>query len=63
MTDSPFGKTNPMDIHDDVIETPSIEFTGVPLDEFLETQTVLTREEDGYRYKEGFFIADNDYPL
>lgn len=64
MTESPFGKTNPMDIHDDVIETPSIEFTGVPLDEFLEThETVLTREEDGYRYKEGFFIADNDYPL
>lgn len=60
MTDSPFGKSNPMDIQDDVIK--SVNFTGVPLDEFLETQTVLTREEDGYRYK-GFLIEDNDYPL
>lgn len=41
MTESPFGKTNPMDIHDDVIETPSIEFTGVPLDEFLETHETV----------------------
>ena len=65
MTESPFGKTNPMDIRDDFIkvETPSIAFTGVPLDEFLEThETVLTREEDGYRYN-GFLIEDNDYPL
>lgn len=61
MTDSPFGKTNPMDINDDVIK-PVI-FTGTPLKEFLEMQTVLTREEGGYRYKEGFLIADNDYPL
>lgn len=61
MTDSPFGKSNLMDIQDDVIK-PVI-FTGTPLQEFLETQTVLTREEGGYRYKEGFFIADNDYPL
>lgn len=61
MTDSPFGKSNPMDIQDDVIK-PVI-FTGVFLDEFLEThETVLTREEDGYRYK-GFLIEDNDYPL
>jgi hypothetical protein len=61
MTDSPFGKMNPMDIHDDMIK-PVI-FTGVPLDEFLEThEMVLTREEDGYRYN-GFLIEDNDYPL
>lgn len=60
MTDSPFGKSNPMDIQDDVIKP--VNFTGAPLDEFLETQTVLTREEDGYRYK-GFLIEDNDYPL
>lgn len=46
MTESPFGKVNPMDITDDFIKekTPSIAFTGVPLDEFLETQTVLTRK-------------------
>lgn len=63
MTESPFGKVNPMDIHDDYIATPSVNFTGVPLDEFLEThETVLTREEDGYRYN-GFLIEDNDYPL
>lgn len=64
MTESPFGNVNSMDIHDDFIkvETSSIEFTGVPLDEFLETQTVLTREDGGYRYN-GFLIEDNDYPL
>lgn len=65
MTESPFGKVNPMDIHDGFIEekTPSIVFTGMPLDEFLEThETVLTREDDGYRYN-GFLIEDNDYPL
>lgn len=45
MTDSPFGKSNPMDIQDDVIKP--VNFTGVPLDEFLEThETVLTREGD-----------------
>jgi hypothetical protein len=60
MTESPFGKSNPMDIQDDVIK--SVIFTGTPLQEFLETQTVLTREEDGYRYN-GFLIEDNDYPL
>lgn len=63
MTESPFGKVNLMDIHDDYIATPSVNFTGVPLDEFLEThETVLMREEDGYRYK-GFLIEDTDYPL
>lgn len=35
MTESPFGKVNPMDIQDDVIKP--VNFTGVPLDEFLET--------------------------
>lgn len=37
MTESPFGKTNSMDIHDDFIEekTPFIKFTGVSLDEFF----------------------------
>lgn len=39
MTESPFGKSNPMDIQDDVIK--SVIFTGTPLQEFLETQTVL----------------------
>ena len=65
MTESPFGKVNLMDINDDFIKekTPSIAFTGVPLDDFLEThETVLTREDGGYRYK-GFLIEDNDYPL
>lgn len=63
MTESPFGKVNSMDIRDDYIATPSVNFTGAPLDEFLEThETVLTREEDGYRYN-GFLIEDNDYPL
>ena len=43
MTDSPFGKSNPMDIQDDVIKP--VNFTGVPLDEFLEThETVLTHQ-------------------
>ena len=63
MTESPFGNVNPMDITDDFINEKPLMFTGTPLKEFLETQTVLTREEDGYRYKEGFLIADNDYPL
>lgn len=63
MTESPFGKVNSMDIRDDYIATPSVNFTGVPLDEFLEThETVLIREEEGYRYN-GFLIEDNDYPL
>lgn len=62
MADSPFGKVNPMDIQDEFINEEPLTFTGTSLKEFLETQTVLTREEDGYRYN-GFLIEDNDYPL